>query len=401
MSARERLLAAVEGADGAPVPCSFMMFRALRQKCRDEYEFATRQTEMGLDARMRLDDLPVRVGPEVTIREFVDQGSNGQPPVLTRTYETPAGKLTSSIKQIEGWPYGDRLPLFGDHITPRTLKHLISRPQDVEALRCVLVPPTEADIVPYLEEAAKRKEFAHKHGLLFCGGYRGERTVPTEDKGLVGANFCTVSVIDTLMWLCGGTEPIIWAYEQPDFLQELISFIEEWNRKRLEIHLEAGVELVFRRAWYEGTDFWNPRFYRQFILPTVRRDVELAHHAGVKYAYIITSGMMPVADLILEAGVDAIVGIDPLQGKGTTLGDVSDSLGGKVCLWGGVSGPLVVEEGSEEDVRAAVEEAISQLAPTGRFILSPVDNIRADTERSWQNVRVFVEACRSLSQENR
>ena len=107
--------------------------------------------------------------------------------------------------------------------------------------------------------------------------------------------------------------------------------------------------------------------------------------------------MMPVADMILEAGVDVIVGIDPGQGKGTTLQDVRDSLGGKIGLWGGVSGPLAVEEGTEEEVRAAVEEAVSVLGDTGRFILSPVDNVRADTERARRNVRVFVDTWRSLT----
>ena len=107
--------------------------------------------------------------------------------------------------------------------------------------------------------------------------------------------------------------------------------------------------------------------------------------------------MAGVADLILEAGVDVIVGIDPSQGKGTTLEEVRDSLGGKVGLWGGVSGPLVVEERSEEDVRVAVEQAISVLGGTGWFILSPVDNIRADTERSWRNVKVFIETWQSLT----
>ncbi len=113
--------------------------------------------------------------------------------------------------------------------------------------------------------------------------------------------------------------------------------------------------------------------------------------------FLGTTGMAGVADLILEAGVDVIVGIDPSQGKGTTLEEVRDSLGGKVGLWDGVSGPPVVEERSEEDVRVAVEQAISVLGETGRFILSPVDNIRADTERSWRNVEVFIETWQSLT----
>ncbi len=397
MSSRDRLLAAVDGASGAPLPCCFMIFRALSDKCRDEYELAVRQMELGLDTRVRLDDLPVRFAPEVKIRERVTATGEGEPPLLTRAYETPAGSLAVSVKQIEGWPFGDHLPLFSDYIIPRAVQFPISGPEHLPVLRYLLTAPADDDVRAFLAEGKRRKRFADDQGLLLAGGWRGERSVPGEDEYLVGANFGTVSVVDTLMWLCGGTEPLLWAHDQPEFLGELIGILEEWNRARLEVHLEAGVDIVFRRAWYEGTDFWSPRLYREFVLPTVRRDVELAHEAGVRYAYIITTGMMPVADLILEAGVDVIVGIDPGQGKGTTLQEVRDSVGGKVGLWGGVSGPLAVEEGTEGEVREAVEEAASVLGDTGRFILSPVDNVRADTERSWRNVRAFIDTWRSLT----
>jgi hypothetical protein len=397
MSSRERLLAAIDGAPGAPAPCSFMMFRALRLKCRDEYEFATRQAEMGLDARVRLDDLPVRFSPEVKIEESIRPGGAGEPPLLTRVYHTPAGTLTSKIKQIDGWPFGDRLPLFGDFITPRAVRHPISAPEHLAALRYLLTPPADADIRAFLDESARRKRFAQDRGLALAGGWRGERQAEGEDRDLVGAEFGTGSVVDTLMWLCGGTEPLMWAYDQPDFLRELIAVVDDWNSVRLEVHLQVGVDLVFRRAWYEGTDFWSPKLYREFILPTLRREVELVHQTGARYGYIITTGMAPIADSILEAGVDVIVGIDPCMGKGTTLVEVRQTLGGKIGLWGGVSGPLVVEEGTENDVRAAVEEAMAELGPTGRFILSPVDNIRTDTEQSWRNVEVFLEAWRAAA----
>lgn len=396
MSSRERLLAAIDGLPGAPVPCSFMMFRALREQCRDEYEFAARQLDLGLDTRMRLDDLPVRFAPEVQIREWVELRAGEAVPVVTRMYETPAGTLTSAIRQSYDWPYGDRVPLFGDHLTPRATVHPVSEPEHLAALRYLLTAPTDDDIAAFLDEAARRRRFAADRGLLFCGGWRGERDVPGEDNGLVGDNFSTVSVVDTLMWLCGGTEPLIWAYEEPDFLEELIGIVDAWNRRRLEVHLSAGVELVFRRAWYEGTDFWSPHLYRRFILPTVRRDAQLAHQAGARYGYIITSGMAAIADQIVEAGVDVIVGVDPGQGKGTTLSGVRETLGGRVGLWGGISGPLVVEAGGEQGVCHAVEQAMAELAPTGRFILSPVDNIRARDARTWANVHALISTWRAL-----
>jgi uroporphyrinogen-III decarboxylase len=396
-SSRERLLAAIDGEPGAPVPCCFMIFRALRQQCRDEYEFAQRQLDMGLDVRMQLDDFPVRFSPEVEVREWVAASPADGLALLHRAYSTPAGQLTAVVRQTQDWPYGTRLPIFDDYVTPRAVKVPVTGPGDLEALRYLLVPPADEDIAAFRTEARARREFADRHGLPLAAGWKSHRTVPGEDAGLIGANGGTGTVVDALMWLCGGTAPLLWAYDEPEFLAALIGAIEEWNLARLEIHLEAGVDLVLRRAWYEGTDFWSPSLYRRFILPGLSREVRLAHQYGARYGYIITTGMIHIAQMLIESGLDVIVGVDPGEGKDTTLEAVQESLAGRLALWGGVSGPLAVEEGSQEEVRQAVRDAFAMLGPAGRFILSPVDNVRADTPHCWRNVKTFLETWQALT----
>jgi hypothetical protein len=368
-----------------------MIFRALRGKCRDEFEFADRQAELGLDARVQVEDFPVRFSPEVKVKEWSENG------LLHRAYETPRGTLTAAARQTDDWPYGTSIPIFDDYFTPRAVKFPVTGPQDLAALRYLLAPPGADDVAEFREQAARRRDFAERRGFLFTGGWKSQRFIPGEHKLLIGENGVTGTVIDALMWLCGGTEPLLWAYDQPDFLAELIGMVEEWNRERLAIHLGAGVELAVRRAWYEGTEFWSPRFYRQFILPGLKKDCELAHQAGARLGYIITSGIMPIADLVVESGADVVIGVDPGEGKGTTLEEVRAGLGGRIGLWGGVNGPLVVENGAEEETRQAVEQALSTLGPTGRFILCPVDNVRADTENAWRNVRALIDTWKSLT----
>ena len=399
LSSRERLLAAIDGKKDAPLPCCFMIFRALRKKCRDELDFVIRQQELGLDARVQLEDIAIRFSPEAKVREWAEPSSAGEPKLLHRAYETPAGTLTATVKRTEDWPHGERVPIFDDYFTPRAVRYLVPAPQAqlLEALRYIFVEPTAEDIAAFREQTAASKRIADERGLLLTGGWKSQRFIAGEDKGLVGDNGGTGTVIDTLMWLCGGVEPLMWAYDDPDFLRELIAIIERWNLRRLQFHLEAGAELVMHRAWYEGTEFWSPALYRQFVLPGLKREVELTHQAGARFGYILTSGMLPLADLLVEAGIDVIIGIDPGQGKGTTLHDVAHALGGRVALWGGVSGPLAVETGTPEQVRRAVEEAITALGPTGRFILSPADNVREDTELAWSNVKVFIAAWRALT----
>ncbi|MDP6355555.1 MAG: uroporphyrinogen decarboxylase family protein, partial [Planctomycetota bacterium] len=109
------------------------------------------------------------------------------------------------------------------------------------------------------------------------------------------------------------------------------------------------------------------------------------------FAYIMTSSSTPLLEMIVEAGVDVLVGIDPVQGNGTVLSEVKQAAAGNICLWGGVNGFVTVELGTEKQVRAAVTEAIQTLGPDG-FILSPVDNIRDESDKAWQNVLVFIQA---------
>jgi len=86
-----------------------------------------------------------------------------------------------------------------------------------------------------------------------------------------------------------------------------------------------------------------------------------------------------------------LIGVDPMQWD---LAETKRRLQGNVALWGGVNGHLTIEHGTVEEVRAAVCQAMEILAPGGGFILSPVDNVREDTPRACENVRVLIDEWR-------
>jgi uroporphyrinogen decarboxylase len=110
----------------------------------------------------------------------------------------------------------------------------------------------------------------------------------------------------------------------------------------------------------------------------------------------MTSGSMPLLDILVEANLDVLIGVDPIQGKGTDLAMMKQKLTGKICLWGGINGFVTVERGSKTEVREAVRDAIKTLAPGGGFILSPVDNIRDTSEKTWENVMAMLEAWQEM-----
>ena len=87
-----------------------------------------------------------------------------------------------------------------------------------------------------------------------------------------------------------------------------------------------------------------------------------------------------------------LIGIDPVQGKGMEMALLKEKVGGRICLWGGVNGFVTMERGSRDEVQEAVREAVGILGPGGGFILSPVDNVRDTSEKTWGNIRAMIEA---------
>jgi uroporphyrinogen-III decarboxylase len=381
------MLRAISYRDVDHIPCCFMSFTALRKRHHEDfYAVARAELEMGLDAMLfipstprperpdhpDLRGLPVRFHPSVTTREWRSAGPDGGD-LLHKEYTTPAGTLTTAVRLSEDWTHGDHIPFVDDYQIPRALKPLVTDHSELEALRYLLVPPEPDDVARFRHEVETARTFVTAHGILLAGGWG------------VG--------MDMVNWLCGMQNLMVLAQEQPEFVEELLEMIHRWNLQRMEVVLSAPVDLFIRRAWYEGCDFVLPRFYREVILPRLKREVDLAHARGAKFGYICSSGTRPMLDDYRAAGIDVLIGVDPVQGTHTDMALMKQTLSGHVALWGGVSGAVTVEMGSEDDVRSAVRRAIATLGPDG-FILSPVDNITVDAPRTWENITTLIDEWR-------
>ncbi|MBN1672863.1 MAG: hypothetical protein JXR37_17595 [Kiritimatiellae bacterium] len=390
MTSRDRMLRAIAHEPVDRAPCCFMSFTALRRRHNEDLTALCRaEREMGLDSMLfipkaprperpehpELRGLPVRIDPEVTITERRERGTGGQD-LLHKTYHTPSGPLTTRVRLSADWPHGDHIPLMDDFQVPRAIENLVKGEPDLDPLRHFLLPPSAADAAAYRQEAARARAFSEAHGVVLAGGWG------------VG--------VDMANWLCGMANLTLHMIERPDFVAKLLRMIHDWNRKRMELVLSAPVDIYFRRAWYEGCDFIPRAFYEQHVLPLIKAEADLAHAHGARFCYICSSGTMPLLGLYPSAGIDVLVGVDPVQGTYTDMAAMKRELAGSVCLWGGVSGAITVERGTEEEVRGAVREALRTLGPTG-CVLSPVDNITVDAPRTWRNVRAFIDEWRQTA----
>lgn len=387
LSSRERFHRTLNFLSVDHVPCSFMSFSALRKRLGENlFELALAEKKLGLDAFLfiptasrpqrpdhpDLRGLPIRFHSDVVLKEWKEEVV-GDFPILRKEYVTPAGSLATSVRLSDDWPHGDHIPFIDDYQIPRSIKPLITQSTELDKLQFLLISPQEGDIIKFQAEAKNAHDFVKQNDLLLVGGWG------------VG--------MDMAYWLCGMQNLMMLMIEQPDFVAELLEMIQIWNMKRMKIVLSSPVDLYLKRAWYEGCDFATPRFYRNHILPRLKREVDLAHEHGAKFGYICSSGTKPMLDYYIEAGIDVLIGIDPVQGTHTDIPLMKSKLDKRICLWGGVSGAVIVEKGNEQDIRRAVREAITGMGPEG-FILSPVDNITVDEPLTWQNINIFIDEWR-------
>lgn len=373
-SSRARMLAALECREPDHVPCCFSAFSILSARCADRREFVERQIEMGLDAVVVVSTPSPRTDPAVRVREWREDAGAGPYPVLHKEYDTSAGVLHTSVRATQDWPWGTHIPLFDDFAIARAGKHLITAGDSLDALRYLLCPPDEEDLAALRDDCSAAKALAAENDLLTVANY-----------GMVG---------DVACWLAGIEPFVILTVDSPQFVHRFLGVIEEWNDAVMDAVLQQGVDLFVRRAWYENADVWTPSTYREFILPGLRRDVERAHRAGAKFGYLMSCSSLPLVDMIIGAGVDVLLGIDPAQDRTMDLAALKRKAAGRLCLWGGVCGYLTMECGTPDDIRKQVRDAISILGPGGGFILAPVTNVREDNECVWTNLCAMLEAWR-------
>ena len=385
-TSRERMLAALNCQPPDHTPCAFIMYKGLKNRCKDYLEFLEKQLSLGLDTIVQLPPrppivvndhynlhgLPVSYDPRVRIREWSESDGKGGN-WLVKEYETPDGALRIEAPRTRDWPWGEHVPFLDDHLVPNARKYLVEGPGDLPALRHLLVPPTRGEIEAYQRESQPYLDFARQRGLLVAGGWG------------VGA--------DMVGWLSGLQNLIFMTYRQPEFLGELLQIIAGWNLARMDAAFSLPLDLYIKRAWYENCDFWTPANWRKYLQPILRQEVELAHQNDARFGYLITSNAMPLIDLIVESGVDVLIGVDPRE---YDLEVLAGKARGKMCLWGGVNGHLTVEGGTPAQVAGEVGDAMGCLAPQGGFILSPVDNVREYSPEIEQNVQALIESWERL-----
>ena len=368
MSSRERMIAALtrQGPDHIP----FSTFIAQGPwwdpplRWRGQFDRARRMLELGLDPTIDIWLPDPQPHPDVEIKTWRD--TSGEEPLLTKEYHPPAGVLRHTVRETADWiddqhahwvpttfGFENRnhynLDLFDDWNVSRRIEPLVKGPGDIEKLRYILCVPEGYVLDEWRMDTARAIAFARQHDLLV-----------TARRTIVGDGF---------LWFCDSEDFMVWSIESPEFVKEFFGVFQEWALGLTELALEAGVDLVQRRGWYEVPTYWGPERYREYLAPLVEEETDLVHRAGKLHCYLLPEGQGDYAPILKDMGLDAIMGIDPrMIGRGD-MAWLAEELGATKSFWGGVDAELTLESEDPTAIEDAVRSAITTLGHQGGLVL--------------------------------
>jgi uroporphyrinogen decarboxylase len=222
-------------------------------------------------------------------------------------------------------------------------------------------------------------EVADKYPVRFQGG---SVFYPGANPALTNTSDGPFGVAGDLM---GAVDVFAAIYERPDFLHEVLRIVTDKMIEWLDFCAEE-MQLPHPRnfAWTDDLAVsLSADTFRKFALPYNQK---LRFHFDGR----LSLHMCGRSDHLLEIFRDDLK-IDELQGFGyqVDLDRIADVMGGRVVLIGNVN-PMLIENGTPEQVREATRKVIEKIGPYRGLIIQDGNNIPPGAP--LENINAMMEA---------
>ena len=243
---------------------------------------------------------------------------------------------------VGGWPPGGGLQS----------AHPESMPDTQEELDALIPPPDPEWVNP------------HQDG-------RGDLATPMLAE--YGDTLLAWSAVASPLWDCYD----LWGFEglmtrvadQP----ALVAYACQRHVDRALPAIRTAAALGAEAIWIEEcfTDLLSPDDFRRLNLPVVRQLVEAIREAGMFSVYYYCGDPRDRWDALLDAGADALALEESKKGFTIDIEEVVDRASGRCAVFGNLDAVGVLQDGSDEALRAEVERQLAAGRRTGgRFVMS-------------------------------
>jgi uroporphyrinogen decarboxylase len=257
---------------------------------------------------------------------------------------------------------------FGPESTPAPIEGPIKTPADLK--RYEPPDPEADDVLGQLPEIIAR--------------YKGKKAVTA---------ICRDAFFNPA-FLRGTSQFLMDMIDNPRLVHELIEVALSYDVRAMQRMVAAGVDVVVFGDDYadKNSTLMSPAHFKQFILPGLKRCVDAAHDAGAYVVKHTDGNIMPIIDMIVGTGPDALNPLEPQAGM--DIGRIKREYGDRVALIGNIDCGYLLSEAPVERVRRVTRETIEVAAPGGGFCLSSSNSIHSSVKP--ENYMAMVETLREF-----
>ncbi|MEX2705651.1 MAG: uroporphyrinogen decarboxylase family protein [Candidatus Freyrarchaeum guaymaensis] len=164
-------------------------------------------------------------------------------------------------------------------------------------------------------------------------------------------------------------------YKNPGFVKRHMERVMEYWVEVGKTEIDMGVDAIILADdyAYKSGPFFSPKIFEKFILPLLKREVEVFKKRGVRVIHHSDGYIVPLIPGLIEAGVDGLHSLEPAAG--VNIGEVKETYGEKLVLVGNIDCGSLLSFGSPEEVRRVVRETIAKAALGGGYILSSSNSL--------------------------
>ncbi|MFA5393621.1 MAG: uroporphyrinogen decarboxylase family protein [Candidatus Ratteibacteria bacterium] len=175
--------------------------------------------------------------------------------------------------------------------------------------------------------------------------------------------------------LLGMENLLIKMFDQPELVDTVMGHIVDYYAGANQRIFEAAAGQI--DILFIGNDFGTQSgpivgedLFRRFILPHLKRLVNLGHDYGLKVLLHCCGGFLPLIPAMIEIGLDGLQSLQP-SCSGMEPAGLKAAFGGKIVFNGCIDTQHVLIEGTPDLVRTKTREIMSIMKPGGGYIASP------------------------------
>ncbi len=180
-------------------------------------------------------------------------------------------------------------------------------------------------------------------------------------------------------------------YTSPEVIDEAMRRIVDYYMAVNQRIFDEAADLI--DVFFIGNDFGSqrgallgPQLFTRYILPHLKRLIDLGHAYGLKVQLHCCGGFAPLIPLMIEAGLDGLHAVEP-SCMGMDLKTLKQSFGDRILFNGAIDAQRILLDGSVEKVRKETRRILKIMMPGGGYVggasndailgETPLENVRA------------------------